>query len=144
MKEKSKQFNKSRKFLIILLRDICWLPLEDFKVNFYILTILPLILDFIDSFLFLLHRKLRAHLTFSKYSSHWDIYLTTLVKSGWLIARKLFFFILLTACCWFFGFFIKSGTLKFVTASTICANNNPSRASLDKSRTFRLQFDRSR
>lgn len=50
----------------------------------------------------------------------------------------------LTICCWFFGFFVRSGTLKLVTASIISANSNPSRASTDKSTTFRFDLCRSR
>lgn len=46
----------------------------------------------------------------------------------------------LTICCWFFGFFVKSVTLKLVTASMISANSNPSRASTDKSTTLRFDL----
>lgn len=50
----------------------------------------------------------------------------------------------LTICCWLLGFFVKSGTLKLVTASIISANSNPSRASIDKSTTLRFDLCRSR
>lgn len=57
----------------------------------------------------------------------------------WLIASHP-----LTICCWLFGFLIRSGILKLVTASIISASSNPSRASIDKSVTLRFDLCRSR
>lgn len=93
--------------------------------------LIPIIVVCFFCWFFIFSRRLHHSLMLS-----FDFYLTTRRLCDWL--RRL------TICCCDFGFFISSGTLKLVTASTISAKSNPSRASTDKSMTLRFDLCRSR